>query len=68
MTPAEALVAATINAAHAIGRAKDIGSIEVGKKFDALIMDLSNYEEIPYRIASNNVATVIKSGEVIEIA
>jgi imidazolonepropionase len=68
MTAAEALVASTINAAHSIGRAKDVGSIELGKKCDALIMDLSNYGEIPYRVASNNVATVIKSGQVIKIA
>ena len=68
MTPAEALVAATINAAHSIGRAKDVGSIEAGKKCDVLIMGLSNYGEIPYRIASNNVATVIKSGEIVDVA
>lgn len=68
MTPAEALVASTINAAHSIGRAKDVGSIELGKKCDVLIMDLSNYGEIPYRVASNNVATVIKSGQVVEVA
>jgi imidazolonepropionase len=68
MTPPEALVASTINSAHAIGRAKDVGSIEVGKKCDVIISDLSRYEEIPYRIASNNISTVVKSGEVVEVS
>jgi imidazolonepropionase len=68
MTPAEALVAATINSAHAIGRAQDVGSLEVGKKCDALIMDLSDYGEIPYRIGSNNVSKVIKASKVVKEA
>jgi imidazolonepropionase len=67
MTAAEALVASTINAAHAIGRAQDVGSIEVGKKCDVLLANLKNYLEMPYRIASNTIDTVIKSGEVVEI-
>lgn len=67
MTPAEALVASTINGAHAVGRACEVGSIEVGKKCDILIMELIRYEEMPYRIASNNVATVIKNGRVAKM-
>ena len=65
LSPEEALVGATINGAHAIDRASDVGSLEIGKSFDALIFDLDNYTEIPYRIASNNVKTVIKRGKVI---
>jgi imidazolonepropionase len=65
MTPAEALVGATINAAHAVSRASSIGSIELGKKCDLLIMNLSNYQEIPYRIGSNNVSAVIKNGNLV---
>jgi imidazolonepropionase len=65
MTPVEALVGATINGAHAIGKAKDVGSIEVGKKCDLAIMNLSNYEEIPYRIGTNNVRIVIKNGSLV---
>ncbi|MDA4112083.1 MAG: imidazolonepropionase [Thaumarchaeota archaeon] len=61
----EAIVASTINSAHAISRAKDIGSIEVGKKADILICNVPNYEQIPYRIASNVVEKVIKGGKVI---
>jgi imidazolonepropionase len=66
MSPAEALVASTINSAHAIGRANEIGSIELGKKCDILIADLNNYFEVPYRIASNTIHTVIKSGIVVK--
>lgn len=68
MTPSEALIGATINAAHAIARGAEIGSIELGKQCDILIMDLSSYEEIPYRIGTNNTATVVKGGEVVEIS
>ena len=65
MTVEEALVAATINGAHAIGRAQDIGSVEVGKKADLLITDVSSYLEVPYRVASNVVTAVVKSGRVV---
>lgn len=66
MTPAESLVGATINGAHAIGRAKDIGSIENGKFCDLLLCNVSRFEEIPYRIASNCVRTVVKKGQIIK--
>lgn len=65
MSPEEALIAATINGAHAIGRGKDIGSIEEGKSCDVLITEATRYQEIPYRIASNSVTHVIKKGSVI---
>jgi imidazolonepropionase len=67
MTPAEALIGATINAAHALSRGSNVGSLELGKQCDLLIMDLANYQEIPYRIGTNNVSTVIKDGTVVEI-
>ena len=65
LTPEEALTAATINAAHAVGRADTVGSLELGKNFDALVFGLKSYLEIPYRIGSNNVRYVIKSGKVV---
>ncbi|MGI0081275.1 MAG: imidazolonepropionase [Nitrososphaerales archaeon] len=65
MTPEEALVGATINGAHAIGRGKDVGSIEEGKSCDVLITEVKKYQEIPYRIASNCVTHVIKKGALI---
>jgi len=65
LTPEEAITAATINGAHAIGRADSVGSIELGKYFDVLVFDLKNHQEIPYRIASNNIRYVIKMGKVV---
>ncbi|HKW03991.1 MAG TPA: imidazolonepropionase [Nitrososphaerales archaeon] len=65
MTPSESIVGATINGAHAIGRARDVGSIEKGKSCDLLICNVSGFEEIPYRIASNSVRTVVKRGRII---
>ncbi len=65
MFPAEAVVASTINAAHAIGKAHDVGSLEPGKQGDIIILDIENYEQIPYRFACNQVETVIKRGEVV---
>jgi imidazolonepropionase len=50
LTPAEALVAATANAAHAIGAADRAGSIAVGRPADLAVFDLPSVEEIPYRI------------------
>ncbi len=65
MAPEEAIVASTINGAHAIGRASEVGSVEIGKSCDLLITSLERYEQIPYRIAANNVALVIKRGNLI---
>lgn len=65
MLPAEALVASTINAAHAIGMADSIGSLEVGKHADIIILDCPNHMHIPYRFGGNLVETVIKNGSVV---
>ncbi len=65
MTPEEAIVAATINAAFAIDRAEKVGSIEVGKQADLIILDVPNYGHIPYRFGVNHVETVIKSGRIV---
>lgn len=48
MTPAEALTAATINAAYSLGRGHEIGSLEPGKQADFVIHDCRDYREIPY--------------------
>jgi len=63
MTPAEAIAAATINAAHAIGLGHQVGSLEAGKKADLLILDIPDYRHLPYRFGVNLVDGVIKSGE-----
>jgi imidazolonepropionase len=65
MTPAEVLTAATINAAHAIRRGHEIGSIEEGKKADLVLFDVSNYMSLQYAFGVNHVHTVIKGGEVV---
>ncbi|OBZ16981.1 imidazolonepropionase [Bacillus sp. FJAT-26390] len=65
MKPAEVLTASTINAAHAIGLAKEIGSIEAGKKADLVIYDAPNYLFIQYNFGVNLVDTVIKNGKVV---
>jgi imidazolonepropionase len=65
MTPAEAITAATINAAHAIGRAKEVGSLEVGKKADIVILNAPNHVFLGYRFGVNLVDKVIKNGRTV---
>lgn len=65
LTPAEALTASTLNAAHAINRAADIGSLEEGKKADALILDAPNHSFLGYRFGTNLVSKVIKDGKLV---
>jgi len=65
MTPAEAICAATYNAACAVKRGDRIGSIEEGKQADLLIMDIPNYRYIPYHYAVNYVKTVVKRGKIV---
>jgi len=62
MTPEEVLTATTINAAHAIGRANTIGSLEKGKQADITIFDVPNYLTLSYQYGMNHVDTVIKKG------
>jgi imidazolonepropionase len=62
LLPAEALNAATINAAHAIDLADRVGSIEAGKQADLLIVDAPDYRHLAYQFGGNLVETVIKNG------
>jgi len=64
LTPAQAIAAATINAAAAIGRAGQVGSIEPGKQADLLILSEADYRHLGYRFGTNLVQTVIKRGKV----
>ncbi|MDQ0198535.1 imidazolonepropionase [Neobacillus ginsengisoli] len=65
MTPAEVITAATINAAHAINRGKEIGSLEVGKKADITIFNVPNYMKLQYSYGVNHTETVVKNGQVV---
>ena len=66
MTPAEAINAATINAAYALDRGDKVGSIEVGKKADIIVLDIPHHQQLPYWFGVNLVAKVVKSGVIIE--
>jgi len=62
LLPAEALVAATINAAYAIGLGHLVGSLEPGKQADLVILDAEDYRMLPYRYGTNLVHQVVKRG------
>lgn len=65
LTPAQALAAATINAAFAIGRGDAVGSLEVGKQADAVILDVPDYRHLGYRFGTNLAHAVVKRGQVV---
>ncbi|MCC2545388.1 imidazolonepropionase [Hymenobacter sp. BT175] len=65
LTPREALAAVTINAAWALELASEIGSLEPGKQADALVLDVRDYQEIPYWLGENPVREVIMGGQII---
>lgn len=65
LLPAEALNACTINAAHAIGMGKTIGSLEPGKQADLLILNTGDYRHVCYQFGMNFVETVVKGGVVL---
>jgi imidazolonepropionase len=65
MTPAEALTAVTINAAHSLRLADRLGSLEEGKQADVVIWDVPSYTQIPYWVGAPLTRVVIKRGEVV---
>ncbi len=65
LTPEEVLTAVTINAAAAINRQDDIGSLEVGKKADIVLFDTPNLEYLMYHFGINHTDTVIKNGQIV---
>lgn len=65
MTAAEAIVAATVNAAWAVGRGDRLGSLEPGKQADLIVLDLSGPELLPYHFGVNPVRRVVKAGKVL---
>jgi imidazolonepropionase len=65
LTQAQALVAATLNAAYAIDRGNEVGSLEPGKQADVLVLDTADYRQLGYRFGTNLVKTVIKGGKIV---
>jgi imidazolonepropionase len=65
MTTEEALVASTINAAHSIERAHQIGSLEEGKKADIVVFDAPNHKYFPYHYGVNLAEKVYKNGRLV---
>lgn len=65
ITPAQALVASTLNAAHAVGQGDRIGSLAPNRQADVIILDAPDYRHIGYRYGVNLVETAIKRGRVV---
>ena len=65
LTIEEAITATTLNAAAAIDRADSIGSIEVGKQADLIVIDAPSYHHLVYHYGVNPVRHVIKKGRVV---
>lgn len=65
LTPAQAIAASTINAAAAISRAEILGSIEVGKQADIVLLSVTDYRHLGYRFGTNLVSMVIKNGVLV---
>jgi imidazolonepropionase len=65
MTLAEAISAATINAAHALGLGDEVGSLEPGKRADLAVLDAPSYTHLGYRFGTNLVRAVIAGGQVV---
>ncbi|MFQ5816632.1 MAG: imidazolonepropionase [Terriglobia bacterium] len=65
MTPAEAIVASTLNPAYSLRRAHRIGSLEVGKQADLIAIELPDYREIPYYFGVNFCRLAVKRGQII---
>ena len=65
ITPAQAIVASTLNAAHAIGLGERIGSLQAGRQADVVILDAPDYRHVGYRYGVNLVEKVIKRGRIV---
>jgi len=65
ITTEEAISALTINSAAALDRADTIGSIDVGKQGDLVLLENPSYKFIPYHVGINTVEKVVKKGNLI---
>jgi imidazolonepropionase len=62
MSPAEALTACTVNAAHVLGRAERIGRLAPGFQADVVLLDAPDWRYLAYHMGGNHVSRVIKRG------
>jgi imidazolonepropionase len=65
MTPAEAIVAGTINGAYALRRDNQVGSLEMGKQADLAVFEVEDYREIPYYFGMQRCWMTMKRGEIV---
>ena len=65
MTPAETLVASTVNAAYSLNRGHELGSLEGGKIADFVIHDAEDYRELPYFFGHSRPAMVFAGGDLV---
>jgi imidazolonepropionase len=65
LTQAQALAASTLNAAYAMGRGQEVGSLQAGKQADILVLEVDDYRLLGYRFGTNVVDVVVKKGQVV---
>jgi imidazolonepropionase len=65
MSIEQAISAATINGAHALGRGRRIGSLEPGKVADLIVLNISHYQDLRHSLGTNVVHQTVKSGKII---
>jgi imidazolonepropionase len=65
LTPAQAIAAATINAAAALSLDDHVGSIEVGKQADLVFLDVPDFRHLGYRFGTNLVSKTMKQGKIV---
>ncbi len=63
--PAEAIAMATVNAAYAVGRGGEVGTIEPGKRADLIVLDAESHRHLGYRTSGNLVEKVFKDGRIV---
>jgi imidazolonepropionase len=66
MSPEEVITASTINGAAALNLSNELGSVDVGKRGDLVILDILNYKFLPYHFGENHVYRVVKNGVLLE--
>ena len=65
MRPAEAITAATVNAAYTLDLGHCVGSLEAGKQADVVIYDVADYRQVPYFFGVNHALVTVKAGRVV---